>query len=98
MSEFGRTVKQNGNNGTDHGHGNAMWLLGGAVNGGKVYADWHGLDADHLYEGRDVPVTTDFRWVLAQIAERHLLVPDVQLQQIFPDMPGRLSNFNLLRV
>ena len=97
MSEFGRTVKQNGNNGTDHGHGNVMWLLGGSVNGGKVYADWHGLGAGHLYEGRDVPVTTDFRWVLAQIAERHLRVPDVRLQQIFPDLPGRAPTFNLLR-
>lgn len=97
MSEFGRTVKQNGNNGTDHGHGNVMWLLGGPVNGGKVYADWRGLDAGHLYEGRDVPVTTDFRWVLAQIVERHLRLPDARLQQVFPDLPGRPSNFNLLR-
>jgi len=97
MSEFGRTVKQNGNNGTDHGHGNVMWVLGGSVNGGKVYADWQGLDAGHLHEGRDVPVTTDFRWVLAQVAERHLRMPDARLQQVFPDLPGRSPNFNLLR-
>jgi uncharacterized protein (DUF1501 family) len=98
MSEFGRTVKQNGNNGTDHGHGNVMWILGGTVNGGKVYADWQGLDASHLHEGRDVPVTTDFRWVLAQIAERHLRLPDSRLHQLFPDLPGRASDFNLLRI
>lgn len=97
MSEFGRTVKQNGNNGTDHGHGNVMWVLGGKVNGGKVYADWQGLDAGHLYEGRDVPVTTDFRWVLAQVAERHLRLPDANLQQVFPELTGRTPNFNLLR-
>ncbi|HXA46969.1 MAG TPA: DUF1501 domain-containing protein, partial [Burkholderiaceae bacterium] len=97
MSEFGRTVKQNGNNGTDHGHGNVMWILGGSVNGGKVYADWHGLEGSHLYEGRDVPVTTDFRSVLAQIAERHLRVCDARLQQVFPDLPGRALDFNLLR-
>ena len=98
MSEFGRTVKQNGNNGTDHGHGNVMWILGGPVNGGKVYADWQGLDVRHLHEGRDVPVTTDFRWVLAQIAERHLRLPDSRLQQVFPDLTGRKPDFNLLRI
>jgi uncharacterized protein (DUF1501 family) len=97
MSEFGRTVKQNGNNGTDHGHGNVMWLLGGPVNGGKVYADWRGLEASQLHEGRDVPVTTDFRWVLAQIAERHLRLPDSHLQHVFPDLPKRGSDFKLIR-
>jgi uncharacterized protein (DUF1501 family) len=98
MSEFGRTVKQNGNNGTDHGHGNVMWVLGGGVNGGKVYGDWQGLDNAHLYEGRDVPVTTDFRWVLAQVAERHLRMSDAALQQVFPEISGRMPGFNLLRV
>ncbi|SMC24382.1 Uncharacterized conserved protein, DUF1501 family [Andreprevotia lacus DSM 23236] len=86
MSEFGRTAKQNGNGGTDHGHGNVMWLLGGAVAGGKVYGDWRGLDNAALYEQRDVPVTTDFRAVLAQVAERHLRLPDAQLAQIFPGL------------
>ncbi|MES2353683.1 MAG: DUF1501 domain-containing protein [Pseudomonadota bacterium] len=88
MSEFGRTVRQNGNNGTDHGHGNAVWVLGGAVNGGKVYGDWRGLEESHLYENRDVPVTTDFRQILAQIAERHLRLSDGQLGRIFPGMSG----------
>jgi uncharacterized protein (DUF1501 family) len=96
MSEFGRTVRQNGNNGTDHGHGNVMWVLGGAVNGGKVYADWQGMAESHLYEGRDVPVTTDFRSVLAQIAQRHLLLPDGHLDVVFPGSP-RTLNFNLVR-
>ncbi|KAF0811788.1 hypothetical protein IGB42_03805 [Andreprevotia sp. IGB-42] len=86
MSEFGRTAAQNGNGGTDHGHGNAIWLLGGAVAGGKVYGDWQGLDSAALHEQRDVPVTTDFRAVLAQVAERHLRLPDKQLVQVFPGL------------
>ncbi len=90
MSEFGRTAKQNGNNGTDHGHGNVMWVLGGKVNGGKVYADWQGMEENRLHEGRDLPVTTDFRQVLAQIGERHLRLPDAKLAQVFPDFPGNL--------
>jgi uncharacterized protein (DUF1501 family) len=97
MSEFGRTVRQNGNNGTDHGHGNVMWLLGGNVAGGKVYGDWQGLDDARLYEGRDVPVTTDFRSVLAHIAERHLRLSDKQLLQVFPAMPAQVFNANLIR-
>lgn len=90
MSEFGRTAKQNGNNGTDHGHGNVMWVMGGKVNGGKVYGDWQGMEENRLHEGRDLPVTTDFRQVLAQIGERHLLLPDAKLSQVFPDFPGNL--------
>ncbi|HEX8956632.1 MAG TPA: DUF1501 domain-containing protein [Burkholderiaceae bacterium] len=90
MSEFGRTAKQNGNNGTDHGHGNVMWVLGGKVNGGKVYGDWQGMEENRLHEGRDLPVTTDFRQVLAQIGERHLRLPDAKLAQVFPDFPGNL--------
>ena len=61
MTEFGRTVRENGNNGTDHGHGGNMFLLGGGVQGGKVHGDWRGLGADALYQGRDLAVTTDFR-------------------------------------
>ena len=97
MSEFGRTVRENGNGGTDHGHGNVMWVLGGPINGGKVYGDWQGLGESHLYEGRDVPVTTDFRSVLAQIAERHLQLSDRQLQQVFPIMPERGMRDMLIR-
>jgi uncharacterized protein (DUF1501 family) len=67
LSEFGRTVAQNGNAGTDHGHGNVMWLMGGPIAGGKVHGEWPGLDDAALHEGRDLPVTTDCRTVLAEI-------------------------------
>jgi uncharacterized protein (DUF1501 family) len=97
MSEFGRTVRENGNRGTDHGHGNAMWVLGGPVAGGKVYGDWQGLGDAQLHEGRDLPVTTDFRVVLAQLAERHLWLPDRQLQQLFPGMPAQMTDLKLIR-
>jgi uncharacterized protein (DUF1501 family) len=70
MSEFGRTVKENGNRGTDHGHANVMLLLGGGVKGGRVYGRWPGLDASHLYENRDLAVTTDFRDVFAEILSK----------------------------
>ncbi|MDM5178119.1 DUF1501 domain-containing protein [Massilia sp. DJPM01] len=97
MSEFGRTARQNGNAGTDHGHGNAMWLLGGRVAGGKVYGDWQGVGDDALNEGRDLPVTTDFRAVLAQVAEKHLGLPDRQLARLFPDMPRKAPGFQLFQ-
>jgi uncharacterized protein (DUF1501 family) len=84
MSEFGRTVRQNGNGGTDHGHGNVMWLMGGPVRGGRVHGDWPGLDAAALYEGRDLAVTTDFRDVLAQLCTHHLGLSDVRLDQVLP--------------
>ncbi|MBS0306230.1 MAG: DUF1501 domain-containing protein [Proteobacteria bacterium] len=88
MSEFGRTVRQNGNGGTDHGHGNVMWLLGGAIAGAKVHGRWPGLADSALYEGRDLAVTTDFRQVLAQLCERHLALPDAKLDEVFPRWPG----------
>jgi len=72
MSEFGRTVRENGNRGTDHGHANAMFVLGGAVKGGKVYGQWPGLQPEQLFEGRDLARTTDFRDVLAEVLVRHL--------------------------
>ena len=97
MSEFGRTVRQNGNNGTDHGHGNVMWLLGGRVAGRKVHGEWTGLDENQLYEGRDLPVTTDFRSVLAQVAERHLKLPDAKLARIFPALPARNGSLRVIQ-
>jgi len=97
MSEFGRTARENGNGGTDHGHGNVMWLLGGQVNGGKVYGEWEGVGDAALNEGRDLPVHTDFRSVLAQVAERHLLLGDKQLHQVFPAMPQRTPTFQVVR-
>ncbi len=76
MSEFGRTVKQNGNGGTDHGHGNAMFVIGGDVRGGRVLGRWPGLLPDQLYDGRDLAVTTDFRDVFGELVVKHLRVPD----------------------
>jgi uncharacterized protein (DUF1501 family) len=75
MSEFGRTVRENGNRGTDHGHATAMLVLGGAVKGGRVHGRWPGLRPEQLYEGRDLAVTTDFRHLFAEVAIRHLGVP-----------------------
>jgi uncharacterized protein (DUF1501 family) len=97
ISEFGRTVAQNGNGGTDHGYGNVMWLMGGNVNGGKVHGDWAGLDDSQLHDGRDVPVTTDYRTVLAQVCERHLLLPDAKLSGVFPAMPRQGKPVHLIR-
>jgi len=88
ISEFGRTVRENGNRGTDHGHGNAIWLLGGTVNGGKVYGDWPGLADAQLYQNRDLAITTDYRHVLAMVLERHLRLPDAAMAKIFPGMPA----------
>ena len=67
MTEFGRTVRENGNNGTDHGHGGGMLVIGGGVKGGEVHGDWRGLGEDDLYQGRDLKVTTDFRDVMAEV-------------------------------
>jgi len=75
MSEFGRTVRENGNRGTDHGHGTAMLVLGGAAKGGTVHGRWPGLAREQLHEGRDLAVTTDFRSLFAEVAVRHLGVP-----------------------
>ncbi|HEY1266299.1 MAG TPA: DUF1501 domain-containing protein [Candidatus Binatia bacterium] len=72
LSEFGRTARENGNRGTDHGHGNVMFVMGGKVKGGKVYGRWPGLDPDGLYEGRDLALTTDFRAVCGEVLARHL--------------------------
>lgn len=97
ISEFGRTAHQNGNGGTDHGHGNVMWLLGGPVRGGRVHGEWPGMEERSLYEGRDIAVTTDFRSVLAQVAERHLRLPDAQLAAVFPQMPATASRLDVVR-
>jgi uncharacterized protein (DUF1501 family) len=82
MSEFGRTVKENGSRGTDHGHGNAMLVLGGPVKGGKVYGRWPGLEREQLWQGRDLAITTDFRDVFAEVVSDHLGAKD--LARIFP--------------
>ncbi len=92
ISEFGRTAKENGNAGTDHGHGNAIWVMGGKVRGGKIYGDWPGLAASQLHEGRDLAVTTDYRTALAAVAGRHLRLDNTQLAQIFPGAPPARAN------
>lgn len=97
MSEFGRTVRQNGNGGTDHGHGNVMWLLGGPVAGGKVHGRWPGLEGAALYEGRDLAVTSDFRDVLVTVAERHLRLPDRDLATLFPAFTAGRGGLPLIR-
>jgi uncharacterized protein (DUF1501 family) len=76
MSEFGRAVAENGNGGTDHGHGNAMFVIGGGVRGGKVYGTWPGLAVEQRFERRDLAVTTDFRDVFGEVVVRHLGLAD----------------------
>jgi uncharacterized protein (DUF1501 family) len=82
LSEFGRTARENGNRGTDHGHANVMFVMGGKIKGGKVYGRWPGLDPAALYEGRDLSLTTDFRMVCCEILSRHLGQKD--LKKVFP--------------
>ena len=82
MSEFGRTVRENGNRGTDHGHANAMFVLGNSVRGGKVYGQWPGLKSEQLYEGRDLALTTDFRAVFGEVVSKHLGAK--KLDTVFP--------------
>ena len=90
MSEFGRTARENGNRGTDHGHANVMFVLGGPVQGGKIYGRWPGLDQSQLYEGRDLALTTDFRQVIGEAVARHMGNKD--LASVFPgyeNQPGK---------
>ena len=82
MSEFGRTAHENGNRGTDHGHANCMFVMGGDVKGGKVYTRWPGLSEGQLNQGRDLAVTTDYRSVLGEIISTHL--GDKNLNKVFP--------------
>jgi uncharacterized protein (DUF1501 family) len=91
MSEFGRTAKENGTRGTDHGHANSMIVLGNSVKGGKVYGDWKGLTNENLYEGRDLAVTTDFRDVFGEIAQKHL--GNKTLDKVFPNYQTSAKNF-----
>jgi uncharacterized protein (DUF1501 family) len=91
MSEFGRTARENGNRGTDHGHANVMFVMGGPVRGGKVYGRWPGLDQSQLYDGRDLAVTTDFRRVLGEAVDRHL--GNKSLDQVFPGFDNQTGKF-----
>ncbi|KQV85841.1 DUF1501 domain-containing protein [Pelomonas sp. Root1237] len=87
VSEFGRTLRQNGNGGTDHGRGNVIWLLGGPVAGGQMLGEWPGLDASALADGRDLAVRTDFRQVLTPLLQRHLGLSETALATVFPQAP-----------
>ena len=91
MSEFGRTAKENGNRGTDHGHANCMFVMGGDVKGGHVYGKWPGLDDHQLNEGRDLALTTDFRSVVGEILTKHLGVKD--LTPVFPGFDNEPQRF-----
>ncbi len=91
MSEFGRAVSENGNRGTDHGHGNAMLAIGGGVRGGRVYGKWPGLAVEQRYDRRDLAVTTDFRDVFGEIVVRHLGVQDPR--PVFPGYNIQASKF-----
>ena len=96
MSEFGRAVHQNGNRGTDHGHGTCFFTMGGSIKGGKVYGDWPTLAPDKLFQNRDLAVTTDFRDVFAEICARHFNVPLTAMPQLFPQYaiaPNHFRNF-----
>jgi uncharacterized protein (DUF1501 family) len=97
MSEFGRTARQNGTGGTDHGHANAMFVLGGPVKGGRVYGQWPGLAEEKLHEGRDLAITTDFRQVLGEAAYKTLGAKNLDL--VFPGAGLKSQDFlNLVRV
>jgi uncharacterized protein (DUF1501 family) len=89
MSEFGRSVAENGSRGTDHGHGNAMFLVGGPVRGRRVCSRWPGLRAEQRFEGRDLAVTTDFREVFNEVVTRHLGATHAISGRIFPGLAPR---------
>jgi len=91
MSEFGRTAHENGNHGTDHGHANCMFVMGGPVKGGKVYGKWPGLSPEQLNEGRDLKLTTDFRSVLGELISGHL--GSKNLQAVFPGFDNSPAKF-----
>ena len=89
MSEFGRTAKENGGRGTDHGHANTMFVIGGNVRGGRVFGEWPGLEPEQLYEGRDLNVTTDFRSVLSELVAKQM--GNHELPAVFPGFTGSAS-------
>jgi uncharacterized protein (DUF1501 family) len=96
MSEFGRTAKENGNRGTDHGHANCMFVMGGDVKGGQVYGKWPGLENHQLNEGRDLMLTTDYRTVVGEILAKHNGVK--QLNAVFPGFDNNRAKYlNLMR-
>lgn len=95
MSEFGRTLAENGNGGTDHGFGNALWLMGGAIKGQQIYGEWPGLAPAQQHQSRDLAITTDFRDVLSSLLGQQFSLSPSQLAQVFPDYEPQQS-FQLL--
>ena len=83
-TEFGRTVETNGTRGTDHGTGAAAFVVGGAVHGGRVLADWPGLAARQRLDGRDLRPTTDLRSIAKGLLADHLRLPPRALESVFP--------------
>jgi uncharacterized protein (DUF1501 family) len=96
-SEFGRTSAENGTRGTDHGHGNALWIMGNQVNGGRWHGNWAGLAQGNLHEGRDLPVHHDFRGVLAQVLRSTQGLQASQLERLFPGFAWDASLDGLMR-
>ena len=78
-------MRENGNGGTDHGHGNVMWVMGGAVRGGKVHGEWPGLAPEQLYQARDLAITTDFRTAVDRVLAQHLRLDADQRRHVIPD-------------
>jgi uncharacterized protein (DUF1501 family) len=96
ISEFGRTAHENGNRGTDHGHGNVMWVMGGRVAGGRVYGLWPGLSEEALYQKRDLAVTTDFRSAIAAVLAKHMGLDAAALVRVFPELPATPDSLSTL--
>lgn len=94
VSEFGRTFRENGNRGTDHGHGSTYWILGGDVNGGRIVGEQIDVNAKTLFQNRDFPVLNDYRSFLGGLFSRHFQLSPQQLEQVFPNVAAR--DFNLL--
>jgi uncharacterized protein (DUF1501 family) len=95
MSEFGRTVRQNGSGGTDHGHANSMFVIGGPVAGGRFYGKWPGLAPEQLYEGRDLAIATDYREVLSELVAGHLGVQNTSA--VFPQFQAARERMGLVK-
>ena len=97
-SEFGRTTAENGTRGTDHGHGNALWVMGNKVNGGRWHGAWDGLASSNLHEGRDLPVRHDFRAVFAQVLRANQGLRAAELDTLFPGFAWDKSLDGLMQV
>jgi uncharacterized protein (DUF1501 family) len=92
LSEFGRTFRENGNRGTDHGHGSVYWVLGGAISGGRIAGEQQSLERAHLFQDRDYPVLNDYRAVLGDLFRSMWGLTPEQCAQIFPQTtPTRLN-------